>query len=144
MQYLNISNFTIEKLNKILDIAGRECNKIFVVDIGKGIYIEDSGKIIKLLDKYIIKYENVKKWDGTERIITKDNPCARQYVVDCNEETINILKSYWKGKNKGIFSPGSEYEIAFYKDDIVYFFTTPHEDSICFSNSFYEMLEKKY
>jgi len=146
MQYLHISSFSSDALNKIIDFVGKTCDKIFLTELST----ENGKTLIGELKEYILDFKRVTVWDGTE--IGADEDCKDgiipeevqpiQHLIKCNDETIEIIKKYSNLKKRGLFSRDSYFDIAFYNGDNCCFFTTAHEDSICFNKEFYKMAKK--
>ena len=145
MKYYKISNFSFSILDRMLDLVGKKCNKIFLTELST----INEKILLTELKEYILDSKRVTIWDGTEiaagenRIegVIPEEELPLQHLIECNEATIELIKKYNNLQKRGIFTRSSHFDIAFYHDDDCYFFTTAHEDSICIKEDFYRELK---
>lgn len=149
MIFQSISYFAKDDLDRILYIAGSECDTIYLTQVND---ITPHALLENLKDN-VISSEKVMIWDGTIRAASgweecgcdisnmplDEENCALRHCIRCNLDSVDIIKQYKMDFADGIFHVNSEFDIAFYKKGMCYFYTTAHEDHLHLNSNVFQV-----
>ncbi|NLL45153.1 MAG: hypothetical protein GX247_05780 [Mollicutes bacterium] len=92
-----LSTFSLDELNKILDLVEKTCNKIYLTQLTSNA----EKTFLMRIKNYILESKKVTKWDGTilvpnideDGIISEDRKSI-QHLIVCNSETMKIIRRH--------------------------------------------------
>lgn len=149
MIFQSISYFAKDDLDRILYIAGCECDTIYLTQV----YDKEPHPLLENFKDYVISSEKVMIWDGTIRPVEgwdecgcdisnmplDEENCALRHWIRCNLDSVDIIKQYQTDFADSIFHVNSEFDIAFYKKDECYFYTTAHENHLHLNGNVFQV-----
>jgi hypothetical protein len=112
-----------EKYIALLDILGKECDSVCLVDPLNLGYDPDHIPISVIsLKPYLIDTERVYMWPGTEMEYEREEDKAIMYRYRCCEESMGILKKY-----DSFYDIEADIDVSFFVQDRCIFYTISHE-----------------